>query len=217
MSLKHPELVECATAQVIKCCAPRHAIGGMPTCRLCERSFTKWRQLKLHIECGSCPALGGSSFKLSPQMEDHARVGREASEKQTDEPSKCSQRLSASAEVDQPLVLRLSFHAQLTAWEDLLSCRKTRTLLSSRCVICHLWIASSRHIKQHYNRTHHQDHPQLLALTEVLCQSFKGHFTRGRACKFCGSCVGALTSVYRSSPAVFGCYFPPARAAPSGR
>ena len=46
--------------------APHHAVDGMPTCRLSCRSFTKWRQLKLHIEKGSCPNLGGSSFLLHP-------------------------------------------------------------------------------------------------------------------------------------------------------
>ena len=163
----------------------------MPTCRLCERSFTKWRQLKLHIESGACPTLGGSSFKLSPQTADYACIARHASEKPPPAHLQASRTETVPMDSDQPLVLRQSFHKQLNSWENLLSCRETRTLLSSRCVMCNMWVASSRHIKQHYNKTHHQEYPQILPITETLCQSFKGHFTRGKTCKFCGSCVGA--------------------------
>ena len=165
----------------------RHSIAGMPTCRLCLRNFTKWRQLKLHIERKSCPQLGGQSHKLSPLQPDKAALRHLPGNKSQaptdygDEPAAPKEPRVLPDEL--PLVLRPSFIDNLSRWEKLLSCPDTKALLSSHCALCHMWIADTK--------LHHASHPHILPAALEVSKSFKSQLTRGRACRWCRSTVGA--------------------------
>ena len=167
----------------------------MPTCRLCLRNFTKWRQLKLHIERKSCPQLGGQSHKLSPLQPDNAALRHLPGNKSQaptdygDEPAAPKEPRVLPDEL--PLVLRPSFIDNLSRWEKLLSCPDTKALLSSHCALCHMWIADTKHIRQHYNKVHHASHPHILPAALEVSKSFKSQLARGRACRWCRSTVGA--------------------------
>ncbi|OLP83545.1 hypothetical protein AK812_SmicGene35684 [Symbiodinium microadriaticum] len=76
-AIKHPEAMntEAPRPQTIFH-APDHAINGLPTCKLCHRNFTKWQQLKLHIEKGiRCqsqqPQLTHSMGDLETEIFEH--------------------------------------------------------------------------------------------------------------------------------------------------
>ena len=179
--------------------APTHAIAGLPTCRLCNRNFPRWQQLKLHIETGACPGLGGSSHKLSPPAADNSlmsiphQVGPAAKAQiAASAPPEVSPNPEAEvAKQSQPLVLSASFKQSLGHWESHLNCQTTKTRLKCYCVVCGMWIACSKKIRQHYHKVHQHDYPHVEASALRLCASFKGHFTRGRSCRYCGSTVGA--------------------------
>ena len=175
--------------------APDHAVNGLPTCKLCRRNFTKWRHLKTHIEQGSCVALGGDSMKLCPPLEGNSAMSRPSQEPVTiDATARAyagaeSQELAAQNAV--PLISDPLFLSALESWDQHLNNRHMRARLQSRCVVCGMWIADGRHVKQHYNRTHHHDFPHALEHTQKLCLTFKSQFTRGRSCRYCGVKVGA--------------------------
>ena len=202
IGLHHKDQLPEKRGTIISFSAPLHAVDGMPTCRLCRRSFTTWRQLKLHIGRGSCPNLGGSSFLLHPPDSDnHHLRGPEPAASEAVQP-KCTARpppetampdASDKSAAYTPLVLQPSFHACLDNWEVLLTCRETKAQLSCRCVLCGMWVAMPKHMKQHYNKTHHHLHPDLREATAALCTSFKRQFTRNRSCKYCGTLVGAAS------------------------
>ncbi|CAE7664507.1 unnamed protein product [Symbiodinium sp. CCMP2592] len=177
--------------------ATAHAIDGMPTCRLCHRSFTKWRQLKLHIERCSCPHLGGASFILHPPASDnHHMSGTSqniANERGTAPTDSSDATAQCEKEAYVPLIARPEFYGNLSRWETLLSCRDTKAQLSCRCVLCGMWIATPKHMKQHYNRTHHTSFPDLRDAATALCATFKSQFTRNRSCRYCGTNVGAAS------------------------
>ena len=175
--------------------AELHSIGGMPTCKLCLRNFTKWRQLRLHIGRCSCPHLGGDSFKLHPPAPDNHLLRRKAATlPQTNQAASGDQPDHFQPENfpdEQPLVLDSSFHDKLPAWDQLLNCPATKARLKQHCVICNMWVVDYRHMRQHYNKAHHQQHPSILPAALTLSKTYKSHLTGGRSCRWCGHCVGA--------------------------
>ena len=188
IALKHPEVIKDKPA-LITFNAALHSIAGMPTCKLCLRNFVKWQQLRLHIERSSCPALGGDSFKLSPPKPDNHTLRLlptppVQTQQATSEPR-------ANIPDALPLVLQTAFHDDLPRWEKRLSCPTTKALLSTNCVICNMWIADIKHIRQHYNKVHHQNHPNILPQALQLSKTFKSHLTRGKTCRWCKATVGA--------------------------
>ena len=195
-AIKHPEATttEAPRPQIIFH-APDHAINGLPTCKLCHRNFTKWQQLKLHIEKGSCIGLEGDSMKLSPPTEDNQAMRNPVQEPAVKIVTARAYEGPESQELaernPQPIITDPSFLSKLDSWDQHLNCRRMRARLQSRCVVCGMWIADGKHIKQHYNRTHHHDFPSALEQAQQLCLTFKSQFTRGRSCRYCGSKVAA--------------------------
>ena len=146
--------------------APDHSVNGLPTCKLCHRNFTKWQQLKLHIENGSCIGLGGDSMKLSPPAEDNQAMRNPVTEAQavtaTARAYEGPESQEQAAQNAIPIITDPSFLSKLNAWDQHLNCRHTRARLQSRCVVCGMWIADGKHLKQHYNKVHHHDFPNAL-------------------------------------------------------
>ena len=196
MAIKHPEQDTLEDPRVRPAFhAPDHAVNGLPTCKLCHRNFTKWQHLKIHIENGSCMALGGDSMKLHPPSEDNPAMSRPVQETSaadlTARAYTGTESQEHAAQNAVPLIEDESFISKLASWDQFLNCRQMRARLQSRCVVCGMWIAGGKHLKQHYNRIHHQDFPQALEHTQQLCLTFKSQFTRGRSCRYCGVKVGA--------------------------
>ena len=182
-SLQHKHLPQIQTKIPTTFCPATHSQAGMPACRLCNRQFFRWTHLKQHIESSACSALGGASNSRSPV------------------PDAIPAQIRATAQLPifegqnsqhTPLVQRQAFLAGYSNLEKWLAMTAVRQELKNHCAICHMWIAASfRHVKQHYNRIHAADHPDLLQRTLKVCGSFKSHLRRNSACIWCGNTVGA--------------------------
>ena len=96
-----------------------------------------------------------------------------------------------AAEMQVPLICQQSFKNSLHCWDKLLDDRLFRNRLRSYCVVCGMWIADAKHLKQHFNKVHQATYPTALEDARQLCLPFKSHFTRNRSCRYCGSNVGA--------------------------
>ena len=202
-SIKHAELDPPQDGrQKVIFSAPSHAVAGMPTCKLCGRNFPKWQQLRLHIEHGSCPALGGASHNLSPipasnsAMSQPAHAGLPSAQPAQSPAATIASAPSErpeqkAAEMQVPLICQQSFKNSLHCWDKLLDDRLFRNRLRSYCVVCGMWIADAKHLKQHFNKVHQATYPTALEDARQLCLPFKSHFTRNRSCRYCGSNVGA--------------------------
>ena len=162
-----------------------HAVAGMPQCKLCDRQFFKWRHLKLHIEGGACPKLGGDSFIRSP-LDSTQALAKVAAPPAADLPQFAGQNVT-----DLPLVLREAFLSKLSQWECWLSVPSLMTELRNYCSLCHQWVADFRHVKQHIRKEHQTTHGHLFNEVNTICKTFKSHLTRDRTCIFCGHRVGA--------------------------
>ena len=134
-----------------------HAKLGLPQCSLCDRKFFRWGNLKEHIRTGSCVKLGGDSLVRHPkENESHLTSGTPPpaeADKAPDFLQEGPKDETVNPDHALPLVLRPSFHALFPNWERFLRTPGSRQLLSSRCVICNMWIADAKHIKQHYNNS----------------------------------------------------------------
>ena len=162
-----------------------HSKAGMPACRLCDRQFFRWSHLKLHIETGACDALGGDSSVRAPRSEaaDDAPI--------REPPTAHLAVFEGENVMHQPLIRRSAFLRSLPRWEHWLSVPELRVELKNHCAICHMWVADYRHMKQHYNRMHGPQHPDLLPKALEVCATFKSHLRRDSTCLWCGHRVGA--------------------------
>ena len=171
-----------------------HAKFGLPQCSLCDRKFFRWGNLKAHIRTGACVALGGDSLIRHPKEDEHLQAGRPSQSTADGLPATLPKNSEPEAfELNMPLVLRPSFLRVLPSWDSFLRTPGSKQLLTSRCVLCNMWIADAKHIKQHYHKVHHQEHPDLEAKAHNLCKPFRSQLVRGRGCLFCGVKVGAPT------------------------
>ena len=157
-----------------------HACGGLPQCRLCLRTFYRWQNLKEHIESGACDKLGGESLSKHPIRDD-----AQASELQSPPAPAESPDTATGTQQNVPLLERGWFTAQLHNWESLLREPTLQSDLQSHCTICHMWVASFRHVKQHIHRVHEPETPGLHAKALALCLSFKQHLVRDHQCPWC--------------------------------
>eukprot|EP00439_Symbiodinium_sp_Y106_P047170 s551_g6.t1 len=144
-SIKHAELDPPQDGrQKVIFSAPSHAVAGMPTCKLCGRNFPKWQQLRLHIEHGSCPALGGASHNLSPipasnsAMSQPAHAGLPSAQPAQSPAATIASAPSErpeqkAAEMQVPLICQQSFKNSLHCWDKLLDDRLFRNRLRSYC------------------------------------------------------------------------------------
>ncbi|CAE7187205.1 Pol [Symbiodinium sp. CCMP2456] len=154
-SLQHKHLPEIQTKIPTTFDPAVHSQAGMPACRLCERQFFRWTHLRQHIESSACPALGGASHIRSP-------VPDALPAKILTPPTAKLPIFEGENSQHTPLVQRPAFIAQCHNAEKWLAMPAVRQELSSHCALCHMWIASFRHVKQHYNRTHAEAHPDLM-------------------------------------------------------
>ena len=178
--LAHQNLPPRAACNPTKFVPRQHATGGLPVCRLCLRSFFKWQNLREHIESGACEKLGGESMTKHPVKPD-------------DTPAPTPQDLVAETPPDDatgtqqnvPLLERSRFAKQSQNWESLLRDPTLQPDLQSHCTLCHMWIASFRHVKQHICKMHEPETPGLHAKATALCLSFKQHLVRDHKCPWC--------------------------------
>ncbi|CAE7667301.1 Pol [Symbiodinium sp. CCMP2592] len=124
----------------------QHAKGGLPQCRLCLRTFHKWQNLKQHIQSGACDKLGGESLTKHPVRQADVQASSPSAQQPTDEATGTAQ--------NAPLIERPSFVANLCRWESLLRDSRLHSDLQAHCVLCHMWCADHKHVKQHILRTH---------------------------------------------------------------
>ena len=162
-----------------------HSKAGMPACQLCDRQFWRWAHLISHIESGACRCLGGESAVRAPIPDDQPLADIRQP------PTAGLGIFGEENTVNMPLIQRTAFLNSLDKWEQWLHIPAVRLELAQHCVICHFWVADFRHMKQHLNRAHLQDHPQLMQQALTLCYSFKTHLRRDSSCIWCSHKVGA--------------------------
>ena len=183
--LKHESVPKHSTRTPTVFCPELHSQAGMPACQLCKRQFWRWAHLVAHIESGACKCLGGDSEVRAPLPPDHAPA-------QIKQPPTVGLGLFEEENAaNLPLVRRSAFQHSLDSWEKWLSIPAVRLELTQHCVLCHFWVADFRHMKQHLNRAHLRELPDLLPRSLNLCASFKSQLRRGSGCIWCGHKVGA--------------------------
>ena len=184
--------------------ATLHSVNGMPECKLCRRRFFRWQHLKKHIEEGACSALGGESQVRKPVSEE-ACLDLPTSSPPPGPPTPPSVHhptpqhspppvappLSETASSITPLVRNPDFCSTLSRWEAWPLRPGARKSLLEHCVLCGMWLASFRHVKQHVHKAHDQEVKHLLQPALQLCRTFKSQLTRGRNCLYCHNRVGA--------------------------
>ena len=173
-----------------------HAKNGLPQCSLCSRRFYRWGNLKEHIRTGACEKLGGDAAVRYPHKPatDVALPGQQLAEVTSVEPKNTSDVLDEGPAPPQPvlpLALRPDFRASLHQWDQQLRTATMRTELAQYCVLCGMWIADTKHVKQHYNKIHHPSMPDIQRQALALCLPFKAQLRRDSSCRFCGAKVGA--------------------------
>ena len=193
--LQHSVLPEHSTRTPTDFIAHVHAKDGLPQCSLCLRRFYRWGNLKAHIRTGACEKLGGDAAVRYPAKEvTPAEPQQSTVTESTQAPPTPSGPKATETEPQQsalPLVLRPTFHAALHNWERQLSTADARKELAQYCVLCGMWIADNKHVKQHHNKAHHQHMSDLQSKALVLCTTFKAQLRRDSSCRFCGVKVGA--------------------------
>ena len=159
-----------------------------------------------HINTGACDKLGGESFVRKPLDQEEAAalqtVAAAAHATENSDPA------LPPPECELPLVQRPSFRAQVHRWASWPLQPGARTDLLERCVLCYMWLASSKHVKQHMNTVHRDKLGDIPDRAVTLCRTFKSQLTRGRSCVYCKSVVGApgrhstqCTALYQVSTA----------------
>ena len=162
-----------------------HSQAGMPACRLCGRQFWRWAHLVSHIETGACRCLGGESDVRAPKSYDLAPAPVQL-------PPTANLGIFADENAQHtPLVQRSEFLNRLDRWEQWLGIPAVRLELAQHCVLCHFWVADSRHMKQHLNKAHLHNRPHLMQTAINMCHSFKSHLRRDSSCIWCSHKVGA--------------------------
>ena len=164
-----------------------HACGGLPRCQLCLRSFYRWQNLRVHIESGACEKLGGESLSKHPISATDAQVA----DNQLPVPAVAPDDAATGTQQNVPLIDRALFRNRQHDWESLLREPQLRIDLQTHCSLCHMWVASFTHIKQHIVKIHEGETPGLHARALTLCHSFKSQLVRNRTCPWCKRNVGA--------------------------
>ena len=183
----HKLLPPRAASTPVKFVPRLHACGGLPRCQLCLRSFYRWQNLRVHIESGACEKLGGESLSKHPissidaQLTDNQLLASAVSPDDT----------ATGVQQNVPLIDRALFRNRQHAWESLLREPQLRIDLQTHCSLCHMWVASFTHIKQHIVKVHEVETPGLHTKALTLCHSFKSQLVRDRSCPWCKRNVGA--------------------------
>ena len=193
--LQHSVLPAHSTRTPTDFIAHVHAKDGLPQCSLCLRRFYRWGNLKAHIRTGACEKLGGDAAIRYPAKETTPVEPQPSTvTDSTQAPTTLSGPKATEIEPQPtalPLVLRPTFHAALHDWERQLSTADARKELAQYCALCGMWIADTKHVKQHYNKIHHQHMSDLQSTALVLSTTFKAQLRRNSSCRFCGVKVGA--------------------------
>ena len=155
----------------------QHSVGGLPHCRLCGRQFRKWQNLRHHIEGGTCSNLGGASFVLHPRAE--VVMPTPPTEQET--PPDAATALPQNT----PLVMRPFFLKAWQQWDSLLAHPALRHELMRHCVLCQMFIADTKHIKQHLRRMHPEIVTNLWDTVIQRCKPFKSQLVTNSSCPWC--------------------------------
>ena len=155
--LQHSVLPTHSTRTPTTFIAHTHAKNGLPQCSLCSLRFFRWGNLKEHIRTGACEKLGGDAAIRYP----HKSVDADPPQQQLAEAVPASSKDDsvepvgelASQQSVMPLALRPSFRTALHQWDQQLRTAAMRKGLAQYCVLCGMWIADTKHVKQHYTTT----------------------------------------------------------------
>ena len=196
-SLQHDQVLAHSARTPTTFFAHLHSKDGMPQCALCDRAFFRRGNLKEHIRSGACARLGGDSWVRHPRQYDRSPTVPAATgirPQQTPAELTSADKTASAQKADEdslPFVLRPRCHKLLPHWDSTIFSCAARQKLAQKCVICRVWIADMKHIKQHYNREPHANMPTIRDRVSVLSYPFKSRLARNHSCRFCGVKVGA--------------------------
>ncbi|CAE7573790.1 unnamed protein product [Symbiodinium sp. CCMP2592] len=125
----------------------RHSKNGLPICKFCDRKFSKWQSLAVHINNNSCPVLIVSM--VDHEDPDFANTPAEPPPVLSAEPAPPDQNTTLTI-CQLPEVL-VAVQKGINAFIPL---KAVTTQLLQTCAICGQWVASHRTLKRHYQYSH---------------------------------------------------------------
>ena len=162
----------------------KHAIQGLPTCRFCEKRFSRWQTLEQHINSLACPkmlVLQTDGTDNDPKVA--IRSLAPAAGKETTDSSSESE-LGTSLHSVRPPASQLSVRQAATrGLRHFIPMHSTTRFLHQHCGLCGQWVASNRVMKLHYRNTHPEVFP---ALQKSIHRIIQSSATACVSCHFCG-------------------------------
>ena len=150
-----------------------HALNGLPTCRFCNKNFSRWQTLAQHITQNRCtkylPSRDIHSMESAPQ-ENSPQASVAAPQPQQPPP--------AQPICQQETVVR----AACKGLNSFIKCKDITARLQQTCAQCGQWVASHRTMKRHYQYTHPEVIQQLGSKAASLIQRTA---TACPTCHFC--------------------------------
>ena len=137
----------------------RHSIGGLPTCRFCDKKFSRWQTLARHINYMACPVFDYTEPKSDdpPEQPVHSPMMGDGKEEALHAIS-----LPTPEQPDvlpifkQPSVQRLA----RKGLKQFIPCKPLGSYLQQHCALCGQWTATNRVMKLHYRHSHPEVFPQ---------------------------------------------------------
>ena len=174
----------------------RHALFGVPVCRLCREQVFDWISLERHITEGRCIKLKNAAASGKAEAEILAEVALEEARNPPIPPD--TLQILEPFVASHPEVLSAELH-------ELLGFEQAISTLQSRCALCNQRFKSGLRIKVHWQTIHSHEWRQVQAETQSTLQSLTPVFRR--PCQDCGSeakqGVHAATQHSDKCPAMF--------------
>ena len=136
-----------------------HSVGGLPTCKFCNKQFSRWQTLAHHINSMACPI-----FEPPTNPEAQSQVqSADIPQPTENHPERALVQLPTEAQPDAPPVAS-QLTAQRIARKGLRFFIPYKTLgrhLQQHCAQCGQWTATTRVMKLHYRNSHPELFPKL--------------------------------------------------------
>ena len=137
-----------------------HSVGGLPTCRFCNKKFSRWQTLSQHITANRCP----KHMPAQPVDNDatYAHMPKNPADpgipvQINDEPHSSTQASPATCiEVGTSVISQQTgvVAAASTGLNSFIRLPAITSRLMQTCALCGQWNASHRTMKRHYQYSH---------------------------------------------------------------
>ena len=136
-----------------------HSVGGLPTCKFCNKQFSRWQTLAHHINTMACPIFEPPT---NPEAQSQVQPA-DIPQSTENHPDRAFVQLPTEVQPDAPPIAS-QLTAQRIARKGLRFFIPYKTLgrhLQQHCAICGQWAAATRVMKLHYRNSHPELFPKL--------------------------------------------------------